>query len=65
MSTIAELQPKPLWEYFERLSQIPRPSKHEERYDNGAFGIMISCCADADSGCEAYVYDHLPGVSKL
>lgn len=32
MTVIAELQPKPLWEYFERLSQIPRPSKHEEKY---------------------------------
>lgn len=31
MSAVAELEPKTLWQFFERLSQIPRPSKHEEK----------------------------------
>ena len=30
MQTIAELSPVPLWQIFERLTQTPRPSKHEE-----------------------------------
>ncbi|WP_250462824.1 aminoacyl-histidine dipeptidase [Microbulbifer litoralis] len=31
MSSIAELNPKPLWKHFARLCDIPRPSKHEEQ----------------------------------
>gem|GEM_PF-4511768 len=30
MSRIQDLEPKILWEHFADLSQIPRPSKHEE-----------------------------------
>lgn len=30
-SVISGLQPKTLWTFFENLSQIPRPSKHEQR----------------------------------
>lgn len=32
MSVIVDLQPKQLWQHFETLSKIPRPSKHEEKY---------------------------------
>ncbi|MFA0810764.1 aminoacyl-histidine dipeptidase [Microbulbifer epialgicus] len=31
MSTIAELNPTPLWKHFAKLCEIPRPSKHEDR----------------------------------
>ncbi|WP_444900276.1 aminoacyl-histidine dipeptidase [Microbulbifer sp. VAAC004] len=31
MSNIAELNPKPLWQHFAKLCEIPRPSKHEDR----------------------------------
>ena len=31
MSTIAELNPTPLWKHFAKLCEIPRPSKHEEQ----------------------------------
>ena len=31
MSSIAELNPVPLWKHFAKLCEIPRPSKHEER----------------------------------
>ncbi|MEE4245946.1 MAG: aminoacyl-histidine dipeptidase [Kangiellaceae bacterium] len=31
MSQIADLTPKPLWSIFSRLTESPRPSKHEER----------------------------------
>ncbi|MFW6104111.1 MAG: M20/M25/M40 family metallo-hydrolase, partial [Bacteroidota bacterium] len=31
MSEITNLDPKPLWENFHKLSQIPRPSKKEDR----------------------------------
>ncbi|UHQ55251.1 aminoacyl-histidine dipeptidase [Microbulbifer sp. YPW16] len=31
MSSIAELNPTPLWKHFSRLCEIPRPSKHEEK----------------------------------
>ncbi|MCW8126398.1 aminoacyl-histidine dipeptidase [Microbulbifer halophilus] len=30
MSSIAELNPIPLWKHFARLCEIPRPSKHED-----------------------------------
>ncbi len=30
MSTISTLEPQILWKHFERLCEIPRPSKHEE-----------------------------------
>ncbi len=30
MSTILDLQPERVWHYFHRLTQIPRPSHHEE-----------------------------------
>lgn len=30
MTTIHDLAPKPLWQYFHQLTQIPRPSHHEE-----------------------------------
>jgi dipeptidase D len=30
MSDIRNLEPKAVWEYFYQLTQIPRPSKHEE-----------------------------------
>ncbi|MDO4777101.1 MAG: aminoacyl-histidine dipeptidase [Cardiobacteriaceae bacterium] len=30
MSTILDLEPKSLWHYFHQLTQIPRPSHHEE-----------------------------------
>ena len=31
MEKLASLSPQPLWNLFEELSRIPRPSKHEER----------------------------------
>ncbi|WP_160153244.1 aminoacyl-histidine dipeptidase [Microbulbifer sp. ALW1] len=31
MSTIAELNPAPLWKHFAKLCEIPRPSKHEDK----------------------------------
>ncbi|WP_078085956.1 aminoacyl-histidine dipeptidase [Microbulbifer mangrovi] len=31
MSTIAELNPQPLWKHFAKLCEIPRPSKHEDK----------------------------------
>jgi dipeptidase D len=31
MSTITSLEPKPLWNYFHQITQIPRPSKHEKK----------------------------------
>jgi len=31
MSTITNLEPKPLWNYFHQITQIPRPSKHEKK----------------------------------
>ncbi|MBB5210024.1 aminoacyl-histidine dipeptidase [Microbulbifer hydrolyticus] len=31
MSTIAELNPTPLWKHFAKLCEIPRPSKHEDK----------------------------------
>ncbi len=30
MSTILDLQPASVWHYFHQLTQIPRPSHHEE-----------------------------------
>ena len=30
-SVLADLEPKPIWEYFSGILQIPRPSKHEEK----------------------------------
>ncbi|MCA0900710.1 aminoacyl-histidine dipeptidase [Microbulbifer agarilyticus] len=31
MSSIAELNPTPLWKHFAKLCEIPRPSKHEDQ----------------------------------
>lgn len=31
MESITDLQPKLIWKYFEKILQIPRPSKHEEK----------------------------------
>jgi dipeptidase D len=31
MSDVAQLSPRPIWEHFDALTRIPRPSKHEER----------------------------------
>ena len=31
MSTITNLEPKPLWNYFHQITQIPHPSKNEKR----------------------------------
>lgn len=31
MSTLAQLQPSSLWQFFEQLCKIPRPSKHEQQ----------------------------------
>lgn len=31
MSTIKDLQPKAIWENFYKLTQVPRPSNHEEK----------------------------------
>lgn len=31
MSAIINLEPKPLWNYFHQITQIPRPSKHEKK----------------------------------
>jgi len=31
MSTIHDLEPRPLWNYFYEITQIPRPSKKEQR----------------------------------
>ncbi|WGL16739.1 aminoacyl-histidine dipeptidase [Microbulbifer bruguierae] len=31
MSSIAELNPAPLWKHFAKLCEIPRPSKHEDK----------------------------------
>lgn len=30
MTSISELNPKPLWQHFAQLCEIPRPSKHEQ-----------------------------------
>ena len=59
MSTIAELQPKPLWAFFERLSQIPRPSKHEEKYGIGTSGKNATLCWESHS-LELNLYESLP-----
>ena len=29
--TIRDLQPKAIWENFYKLTQVPRPSNHEEK----------------------------------
>jgi dipeptidase D len=34
MSTIKDLEPKAVWNYFHELTQIPRPSGHEEQIRN-------------------------------
>lgn len=31
MSTITNLEPKLLWNYFHQITQIPRPSKYEKK----------------------------------
>ncbi|MBU0496939.1 MAG: cytosol nonspecific dipeptidase, partial [Candidatus Thermoplasmatota archaeon] len=31
MSIVSDLKPKAVWDYFEKISQIPRCSKHEEK----------------------------------
>jgi dipeptidase D len=31
MSAITNLEPKPLWNYFHQITQIPRPSKYEKK----------------------------------
>ncbi len=31
MSKLSELQPRLVWEFFEQITQVPRPSKHEEK----------------------------------
>ena len=31
MSDIRNLEPKQLWNYFHEITQIPRPSKHEQK----------------------------------
>ncbi len=31
MSTISQLHPKPLWQFFDKICSIPHPSKHEEQ----------------------------------
>lgn len=31
MDTIKDLQPKAIWENFYKLTQVPRPSNHEEK----------------------------------
>jgi len=31
MKTLGHLQPQPLWEYFEKICRVPRPSKKEEK----------------------------------
>ena len=31
MTQIAELEPKVVWEHFQTLCEIPRPSKHEQQ----------------------------------
>lgn len=31
-SAVAGLQPANVWEFFEQLTKIPRPSKHEDKY---------------------------------
>jgi len=44
-------EPKNLWKYFEELSAIPRPSKHEEAAANWAVGVAkehgLDCKRDA------------------
>ena len=30
-NSILDLQPSPIWKYFYQITQIPRPSKHEEK----------------------------------
>lgn len=34
MSSIRDLEPKQLWNYFHEITQIPRPSKHEQNIIN-------------------------------
>jgi len=31
MSSICDLEPKQLWNFFHEITQIPRPSKHEQK----------------------------------
>ncbi|MBW8875295.1 MAG: aminoacyl-histidine dipeptidase [Acidobacteria bacterium] len=39
MSFVAELEPRPLWQHFDELLTIPRPSKHEERARSYVIGV--------------------------
>ena len=36
---VSKLDPKPLWEIFYKMTQIPRPSYHEERIQEWAFNF--------------------------
>ena len=40
MSTLKELEPKAVWHYFDEITQVPRPSKHEEKI--GAYLIRFA-----------------------
>ncbi len=31
MSNLSNLSPAPVWEIFEEITRVPRPSKHEEK----------------------------------
>jgi len=31
VKTLSDLDPKPVWHFFEEIASVPRPSKHEER----------------------------------
>lgn len=41
-TTIKELQPKALWEIFYQMTQIPRPSRHEEKIQEWAYNFGTS-----------------------
>ncbi len=45
-SAVAGLQPAALWKFFAELTQIPRPSKHEERCAlSTGITFLHNCCS--------------------
>lgn len=46
VKAVAGLEPEALWRYFAELTQIPRPSKHEEK------------CVTSDEGTQLRLYQY-------
>lgn len=44
-SVVEGLQPQALWEYFHVLTQLPRPSKHEDKSVSTSCLITLHCCS--------------------